>query len=403
MKILVGSDTYHPDVNGASYFTQRLVRGLVERGHAVHVVAAARQLRSTTAVRDGVTEHRIRSLPVPGHPGFRAAPLGVRRRVRAAVLAARPDVVHAQGHFALGRTLIAVARELGLPVVATNHFMPDNLVYHLGLPGALERVVEEWAWKDFARVFNGADLVTAPTPFAATLATAKGVRGGVRAISCGMDLGRFHPGVDPAPFRARHHLDDRPTITFVGRLDAEKHVDELVRALPLVREAVDARLVVAGTGREHGALVALAAELGVGEHVTFTGFVPDADLPGAYAAADVCVNPGTAELQSIVTLEAMATGRPVVGANARALPLLVHDGANGHLFEPGDVVGLARALTRILADAAVRERMGRHSLRLVADHEVGATLDAFTAAYAALAPWAAAPQPCSDAMSTTDR
>ncbi len=384
MKVLIGSDTYSPDVNGASYFTQRFAAGLHARGHDVHVVAASRTLRSHTAAREGITEHRVRSLPVPGHPGFRSTPLGVTPHLRSVVRRVRPDVVHAQGHFAIGRTLIRVAEELGIPVVATNHFMPDNLVYHLGLPRGLQRVVEGWAWADFARVFNGADVVTAPTPFAATLARARGVRGPVRAVSCGMDLSRFHPGVDPAPFRARHRLPDRPTIAFVGRLDAEKHVDELVRALPLVRTAVDAHLVVTGTGRDREALEHLAAAEGVAGHVTFTGFVRDEDLPGAYAAADVCVNPGTAELQSIVTLEAMATGRPVVGANARALPLLVHDQVNGHLFEPGDVEGLARALTHVLTDAAASARMGRASLRLVAEHDAEATLDAFEEVYSGL-------------------
>ncbi|CAA9429190.1 MAG: Glycosyltransferase [uncultured Quadrisphaera sp.] len=388
MRVLIGSDTYYPDVNGASYFTQRLVAGLQQRGHEVQVVAAARTARSEVVVRGGTTEHRVRSLPVPGHPGFRATPPGVRRRVRAAVLAARPDVVHAQGHFAIGRALIRAARELGIPVVATNHFMPDNLVYYLGLPTPLERAVEAWAWKDFARVFNGADVVTAPTPFAAALAEAEGVRGPVTAVSCGMDLSRFSPDVDPAPFRARHHLDARPTITYVGRLDAEKHVDELIRALPLVRATVDAQLVVVGTGHEHEALVALAAAQGVAEHVRFTGFVADADLPGAYAAASVAVNPGTAELQSIVTLEAMASGRPVVGADARALPLLVHEGSNGHLFTPGDVVGLAAALTHVLTDDDARASMGRQSLRLVAAHDVAATLDTFEGLYAALLPTA---------------
>lgn len=384
MRVLIGSDTYYPDVNGASYFTQRLVAGLQQRGHEVQVVAAARTTRSELVVRGGTTEHRVRSLPVPGHPGFRVSPPGVHRRVRAAVLAARPDVVHAQGHFAIGRALIRAARELGIPVVATNHFMPDNLVYYLGLPGTVERAVEAWAWKDFARVFNEADVVTAPTPFAADLAEAKGVRSPVTAVSCGMDLSRFNPEVDPAPFRTRHHLDARPTIVYVGRLDAEKHVDELVRALPLVRAAVNAQLVVVGTGHEQEALVALAAAEGVAEHIRFTGFVADADLPAAYAASQVAVNPGTAELQSIVTLEAMASGRPVVGADARALPLLVREGSNGHLFTPGDVTALAAALTHVLTDDRARTSMGQESLRLVAAHDITATLDTFENLYSAL-------------------
>lgn len=381
MKIMIGSDTYYPDVNGASYFTQRLAAGLYERGHQVHVVAASADPRSHAVVRDGIVEHRLRSLPVPGQSQFRFTPLGVHRRIRTAMLAVRPDVVHAQGHFAIGRTLIRVAKELGIPVVATNHFMPDNLVMYLHLPAAVEKVVEGWAWADFARVFNTADVVTAPTPFAADLARAKGVRYPVQPISCGMDLSRFTPAVNPTPFRNRHGLDERPTIMFVGRLDAEKHVDELIGALPAVRARVDAQLVVVGTGHERAALQALAGDLGVADHVTFVGFVADIDLPAAYAAADVCVNPGTAELQSIVTLEAMATGKPVVGADARALPLLVHDGVNGHLYTPGDINGLASALTDILTQPDRQTAMATESLRIVAGHDITDTLDTFESLY----------------------
>lgn len=91
-----------------------------------------------------------------------------------------------------------------------------------------------------------------------------------------------------------------------------------------------------------------------------------------------------AELQSIITLDAMASDEPVVGAGARALPLLVHDGVDGHLFEPGDVAGLAHALVRILA-GTVREQTGRESPRLTGTHDIDGTLDEFEDVYGALA------------------
>ena len=119
----------------------------------------------------------------------------------------------------------------------------------------------------------------------------------------------------------------------------------------------------------------------MGDRVVFTGFVEDDELPGAYAATDVFANAGIAELQSIVTLEAMATGKPVVAANAGALPLLVRDGENGYLFESGDVEGLAAKLTRLLSDADMRAEMGHESLRIVARHGIGETLNAFEGLY----------------------
>ena len=382
MKILLGNDTYPPDVNGAAYSTRSLAKGLAQRDHEVHVLCASRSFRTGVVHRSGVVEHRMRSVPVPFHAGFRFSPPPfLYRRVLAEVERIRPDVVHAQGHFFIGRALIRAAKELGIPLVATNHFMPDNLVFYLGLPERAEKAVTEWAWRDFARVFNQAGVVTAPTVFAAELAEKKGVPGPVLPISNGVDLSRFGPGNDGYAFKQRHGIPERPTYTHAGRLDAEKRVDELIRALPLVQRSVDAQLVVIGSGHERRRLEDLTRKEGVGDRVVFTGFVSDDELPGAYAATDVFVNAGIAELQSIVALEAMATGKPVVAADAGALPLLVRDGENGRLFEPGDVEGLASRLTEIFSDADERTRMGRESLRIVAQHGIGETLDAFEGLY----------------------
>lgn len=382
MNILIGSGTYHPDVNGASYFTQRLAGGMRGRGHEVHVLRASRSLRTETIRREGVVEHRMRSIPVPFHAGFRFSPPPLLyRRVRREVERVPPDVVHVQGHFSIGRALIRAARKLGIPIVATNHFMPDNLIFYLRLPERAERAVTEWAWRDFAGVFDRADVVTAPTPFAARLAEEKGVRGPILPISNGMDLSRFHPGNDGDNFKLKYGIPERPTYTYVGRLDAEKRVDELIRALPLVRKSVDAQLVIVGDGHERRELIELAEREGVEGYVIFTGFVEDEELPGAYAALDVFSNAGIAELQSIVTMEAMATGKPIVAANATALPHLVHHEENGYLFEPGDVKDLASRLAELLSDEGKRTEMGSESLRIVARHDIEEVLVAFENLY----------------------
>ena len=383
MRILLANDTYPPDVNGSAYFTKRLAEGLVLRGHGTHVLAASTGRRTEVVARDGVVEHRLRSLPVPFHRDFRFSPPPLLyRRVLREMKRIRPDVVHAQGHFLIGRAVIRAAKELGVPLVATNHFMPDNLVFYLELPEGMEKTVTDLAWRDFARVFDQADVVTAPTSFAAELAEEKGLKGPVLPISNGMDLSRFSPANDGDAFKREYGIADRPTLMYVGRLDAEKRVDELIRAVAQTRRSVDAQLVVVGAGHERRSLEGLAAKEGVGDRVVFTGFVGDDGLPGAYAAADVFVNAGIAELQSLVTLEAMATGKPVVAADAGALPLLVRDGANGYLFEPGDVADLAARLTGIFADERKREEMGEESLRIAARHDAGETLDAFEDLYA---------------------
>ena len=384
-RVLIATDTFMPDVNGAAYFTYRLATGLAERGNDVHVVCPSDTGPSMVDHREGITVHRLRSRPIPLHPQMRfTAPLGLTDTIADLIDRVDPDVVHAQGHFTVGRATIRAARRTGVPVVATNHFMPDNLLHHVGVPERLRARVAAFGWRDAARVFSRADHVTTPTQIAANLFVDKGFTGHVEAVSCGIDLHRFTPGrIGRGAARQRLGLPDRPTIAFVGRLDEEKRLHEAVEAVAALRRSqVDVQLVLAGTGPLRGDLAARAAALGADVH--FPGFVPDADLPLVYTAADVFVMPGVAELQSIATLEAMASGLPVVAADAVALPHLVRDGDNGYLYRPGDVTELTGHLRSLLADDLARRRMGHHSRSIATAHDHQRSLARFEEIYASL-------------------
>jgi glycosyltransferase involved in cell wall biosynthesis len=382
-RVVIGTDTYPPDVNGASFFTHRLATGLAARGNEVHVICASDLGPAGTEQVDGVTVHRLRSARILVHPTMRVA---LPTRLDSLITAIDPDVVHVQGHFVVGRAGISAARRVGVPVVATNHFMPDNLFQFARIPSRLRERVGDLAWRDFARVFGRADRVTTPTRIAADLLADKGFDQPVEAVSCGIDLARFHPSPEPRLW-ARKALDlpDRPTALFVGRLDEEKRLDELVRALPYVLNTTDVQAVLVGEGRCRPALERLAARIGVGERVHFLGLVPDETLSRAYAAAEVFVMPGIAELQSIATLEAMAGGLPVVAADAMALPHLVRPGENGHLYPPGEVRTLARWLTELLDSPEQAARMGLASREIALTHDHQASLARFEEIYAEVA------------------
>ncbi|SFJ31248.1 glycosyltransferase [Amycolatopsis sacchari] len=375
LKILIGADTFPPDINGAANFAGRLAQGLAGRGHDVHVVSPA------TAVpigARGITRHPVSSVRTPFHPTFRVSPPWRATREAEAVLRrVRPDVVHVQSHFPVGRAVLRAARRQGIPVVATNHFMPENLLGYVPVPRALRGPVVRWAWRDLVRVFGAAQVVTAPTPRAVDLLTTHGMPGSPLAISCGIDLAHYPP-----------HETAGKTVLFVGRLDAEKNVDELIRAVAVLP---DVRAEIVGDGGCRLALTALARELGVADRVRFRGFVSDAELAHAYREADLFCMPGTAELQSLATMEAMAAGLPVVAADAVALPHLVRDGVTGFRYPPGDVPRLAAAIGEVLGSPATATAMGRAGRELVSRHEIGHTLDAFEAAYRSC--WAEEPLP----------
>lgn len=376
MKILIGHDTYPPDVNGAARFTERLAIGLLGRGHEVHIVAPSLTRRAYVEERDGVIVHRLPSHRYPLVEQFRICmPWDVGSRLDRLLAQVRPEVVHLQGHFLITRLLATKTCAAGIPLVATNHFMPENLVEHLRIPRAVQRLVSRIAWRDCAKVLGKAQVVTAPTPRAVELlASSAKLPGGV-AISCGIDPTKYARATSRAAARTV------PNVLFVGRLDQEKRVDELIRAFAQLPGTLPARLEIVGDGSYREEWKDLVEKVGIADRTVFHGFISEEDLVSAYGRCDVFVMPGVAELQSLVTLEAMAAGKPVIAADAMALPHLVHPGENGYLFEPGDVEGLRTHLVRLLGDTRLRSQLGRRSSKLVQHHALDTTLDRFETLY----------------------
>jgi glycosyltransferase involved in cell wall biosynthesis len=377
---VVGAVTYPPDVNGAANFGHRLATGLAGRGHDVHVICHSTDRKSSTSVEDGVTVHRIPSYGTPLHPTFRiSAPWRASSTSNRLLAEIQPDVVHVQSHFFIGRGVINAARRRGIGLVATNHFMPENVFGYIHVPRPLQRVASRLAWRNLIKHYSKAAMVTAPTQRAVQLLQESGFSRNALPISCGIDVDRYRRRA--VAYRKQHPDPDVRTVLFVGRLDEEKHIDDLLRAMSLLHTTAPTRLEIVGDGSCRESLERLAAELGVAERVHFSGLVTDDELLDAYARADLFCMPSIAELQSLATMEAMSARTPVVLANAMALPHLVEQGQNGLLYPPRDVHALANAIDEIIGDRATIDRMAAASERLVLKHDINAVLGQFESIY----------------------
>ena len=291
----------------------------------------------------------------------------------------RPDVVHTQAHFVIGRYAFSESSRRGIPVVATNHFMPDNVRPYVKAPKAVLDGGTAIAWLDLRRKFQSADFITVPTQLAADLLTENGFSSPIRAVSCGIDLQRF------AHLRELETAVPRaipPRVLFVGRLSSEKHAADIVEAVAKTDSSLGLEADIVGGGDQEEPLKHLAAELGIADRIHVLGKISDKDLTEAYQRCTFFCMPSTAELQSIATLEALASRKPVVLADAVALPHLVRDGVNGFLFPPRDIDALADRFTRIcrMSDDAL-DTMSKASLDVVAKHDIEYTLDTFEAIY----------------------
>ncbi|BFM25248.1 glycosyltransferase [Microbacterium sp. che218] len=379
LRILIGADTFSPHVNGAARFAERLAAGLVARGHDVHVSAPSvghGNAGTATEVIEGekMVMHRLPAYRFLPHDWLTfVLPWRGKHYARVVLDEVKPDVVHIQSHIIIGRGLAREARKRGIPVVATNHVMAENILDFTTLPDFLDRIFVKLAWADAERTFKMTRAVTTPTRKAADFLESTIDISGVIPISCGIDRSNYSPDLTPR---------DANRILFVGRLTTEKHIDVVLKALSQLDPALDASFDIVGGGDQRAKLEALAQQLGVASRVTFHGHASEEDLRALYSRASVFAIASIAELQSIATMEAMASGLPIVAANAVALPHLVHDGENGYLFEPGDADELAARLTDVLTAAPdERTRMQRASLAAVAVHDITRTLDTFEALY----------------------
>jgi phosphatidylinositol alpha-1,6-mannosyltransferase len=188
----------------------------------------------------------------------------------------------------------------------------------------------------------------------------------LQRLAPGVDVDKFHPGVDGSEVRARHGLTGRPVIVCVSRLVPRKGQDMLIRALPAVRRRVpEAALLLVSGGPYRPKLERLAREQGVESEVVFTGSVPWAELPQHYAAGDVYAMPCRTraagldvEGLGIVYLEASATGLPVVGGDSGGAPDAVREGETGYVVGGRDVAALSARLIDLLTDESRAKAMG---------------------------------------------
>ena len=379
LKIVIAADTYPPDVNGAAVFCYRLATAMSERGHEVHVITS-RPDKGPSRIehRPEATIHWLRSHSVPTHEYFRIClPWEINPEIKVLLRELKPDVVHAQCHYMIGQGVLATAKKLGIRMIATNHFMPENLDPFLPFPQWFKRIVAKNSWRDMGKIMGAANVVTTPTPLAARAMRDYARLEKVLPLSNGIDSSNYelgeHEVIDKNPY---------PTILFAGRLAVEKNVNEIIEALTLMQTVPDAHLEIVGDGEQRNVLADLAKTKGIASRVHFLGHVDDAELRAAYLRADVFCQPGTAELQSLVTLEALSASRPVVLANAMALPHLVDNGVNGYLFEPGNRGDLANKLDAILAlSPQERAVMGAAGHAKAMAHSHVKTMDTFEALY----------------------
>jgi glycosyltransferase involved in cell wall biosynthesis len=381
MRIAMFTDYFFPELGGIQDSIATISRALGRRGHQVEIYAPRYSARDYRRIGAAMTERdlganvrvrRRRSLPFPSstrqsRAAFPspAAPAAMRRR--------RPDIIHTHSFFGIGLEALLNGAVLGIPVIGTNHTTVAGFAPHI--PISLRRASAYVRW-----FHNRCDSVTAPSR--SVFAELGDLHRPCQVISNPIDTVLFRPAsvAERQALRARGG-QPRPVITYAGRLGAEKNIGVLVRAMAVLRDrGLDADLLLAGHGAHEPILRSLAATLRIDRHVRFLGTLSQPDLAKLLRASHVFTIMSTSETQSMVLLQAMACGLPVVAADSRALPEFV-TAANGILVPPHDPEALATALADLLAAPQRQSALGVAGRRIAEQYSVETVTDEWETLY----------------------
>ncbi|MFI2201409.1 glycosyltransferase family 4 protein [Streptomyces sp. NPDC020192] len=339
MRVVIVTESFPPDVNGVAHCALQTARHLVDRGHSPLVVAPAPAPGSAPDTDAPCPVVRVPSLPLPGYPQVRVALPS--RRLAAALLDHRADLVHLASPFVLGVRGMAAAARLGIPAVAV--YQTDLAGYARTYMGAGEAA----AWRRIRSVHAAADRTLAPSSAALADLEAHGVPR-VRLWPRGVDTVRFRPDLRDAALRHELAPNGELIVGYVGRLAPEKHVELLAGVCGL--DGV--KVVIVGDGPSHAHLTeALPGAV-------FLGRRTGDDLARIFASLDVFAHTGPFETFCQTVQEAMASGVPVVAPAAGGpLDLVAHE-RTGLLVPPCDTDAVTEAVRTLAADPERRATYG---------------------------------------------
>lgn len=409
MRIAITSDLYYPMTNGVAVFAHNLAKGLAKQGHEVLVICPSFTGKKHRSKKDGVVTVSMRSIRFPFYPdqinevptgkeilGVPLPRLAYRHGIwitvdpypelKKTLNKFHPDVIHNQTAEMIAIAAQRYAKKYNIPMVSTGHAYPDNLTSQVKLLKPIKRPLDAILRTYMASFLKHSEYATMPTEMAIEDLVPKNRRRfnvTVEPLSNGVDLSKFTAGKPKAKVLKRFRLEkDVPRVLYVGRVDPEKSIGQVVTAFANVLDKVpNAELVIVGDGTDRRNLVDLAQALGISKSVKFLGRVMPPDVIDIYRSATVFATASETETQGIVLIEAAATGLPLVAVDAGAVRELCQHKKNGILCSPRDPEAIAKALIKILQNPELQEKYGNASLEIAKKHDLNRTLKRFVEIY----------------------
>ena len=330
LRIAVVTETWPPEVNGVAMTLAKLVQGLSHRNHDVQLIRP-RQTKTDSPMSDASLEEVLmRGMPIPRYPELKLGLPSKKTLVKTWTLR-RPDVVHIATEGPLGWSALQAAKVLKLPVTSDFRTNFQSYSKHYGVGWLRKPIVA------YLRKFHNATACTmVPTRELMRTLSQNGFAN-LKVVSRGVDTKLFNIVKRDTSLRSSWGAtDDTKVLISVGRMAPEKNLDQVLKTYDALKSAGQAfKLVMVGDGPLKEQFQKRYPE------IIFPGMLSQTNLAAYYASSDLFIFPSQTETFGNVTLEALASGIPVLAFDCAAARDWVQTGVNGWLIAENNPEGFA--------------------------------------------------------------
>lgn len=360
MRIAFFTNCYKPLVNGVVTSISSLKEAYERKGHEAYVFAP----RVEDYVDQEKNVFRYRSVNLTSKVKY-PLPIPLSFRVKKIITEFNPDIVHIHHPFLLSSVAIMYGKRLGIPKILTLHTQYEQYAHYVSpIP---ERLTQEAIKMIIHNLSYKIDCITTPSESMRELIRSYGVKNRIEIIPNAIHLISFKEDdvFKRTEIKKKYNLkEDDKIILFVGRVASEKSIDKIIKTLAIIkkRDISKVKLLIIGDGPAMDELKQLARTLKIEKDVIFAGTVSYEEIRHYYKMAYVFTIASTTETFGIVTIEALASGVPVLAVKAPGAVDILTDGVDGLLVD-NDVEKFANALEKIIREPELREKLSRGALK----------------------------------------
>ncbi|MEM3383124.1 MAG: glycosyltransferase [Nitrososphaerales archaeon] len=375
MKIAFFSDTYLPNRDGVVTSILTLRKALEERGHEVFIFCSGSRQAKERNLDDHVFYYT--SIPFKPYPNYKIAifPFFSRRKIERLGI----QLIHSHGIATTGWVAIWIAMSLNLPVLTTFHTLIPEAVHYVTKSDRMKGLIKKIAWDYIIFYLKHSNAVIVPSNIIKSILISHGLKKEIHVIPTGIDVNKFNPQVNGGLIRKLLGVEDEYLVLYLGRIVKEKNLDVLIRAAPKVlKKLPNCKFMIAGVGPAKKYYENMVIKNNVKDSFIIQGYIEEEKIASYYAASDVFVFPSKFETQGLTALEAMACGKPVVGADFLAIKEIVKNGYNGYLFNPDDPDDCAEKIVKTINERSI---MGKNARKTALEYSIDKCINKLLTVY----------------------